>query len=36
MLARVLKMNTSDEIQAYMREQLTEAGLGRVIPSYHA
>jgi len=36
MLTQVLKMNTSEEIQTYMREQLTEAGLGRVMPSYHS
>lgn len=36
MLTQVLKMNTSDEILTYMREQLTEAGLGRVMPSYHS
>ena len=35
MLARVLRMDTAQEIQAYMREQLTEAGLGRVLPSHH-
>ena len=28
-LARVLKMNTSEEIQIYMRDQLQAAGLGR-------
>ncbi|MCZ6657747.1 MAG: phosphoenolpyruvate--protein phosphotransferase [Gammaproteobacteria bacterium] len=35
MLARVLKMETAEEIQRYMEDQLVEAGLGRVVPSYH-
>ena len=35
MLARVLRMDTAQEIQAYMRKQLTKAGLGRVLPSHH-
>ena len=35
MLARVLKMETADEIKRYMEGQLVEAGLGRVVPSYH-
>ena len=35
MLARVLKMDTAEEIQIYMRDQLQAAGLGRVMPSYH-
>ena len=36
MLARVLKMGTAEEIQSFMEAQLNEAGLGRVVPSYHA
>jgi phosphotransferase system enzyme I (PtsP) len=35
MLVRVLKMNTAQEVQSYMRAQLIKAGLGRVVPSYH-
>jgi phosphotransferase system enzyme I (PtsP) len=35
MLARVLRMTTADEVQSFMRAQLTRAGLGRVVPSYH-
>jgi phosphotransferase system, enzyme I, PtsP len=36
MLARVLRMNTAEEVQSFMRAQLVKAGLGRAIPSYHA
>ncbi|HEX7036765.1 MAG TPA: phosphoenolpyruvate--protein phosphotransferase [Pseudomonadales bacterium] len=35
MLARVLRMATAEEVQSFMRDQLTRAGLGRVMPSYH-
>ena len=35
MLARALQMDTAEEVQAFMREQLNEAGLGRVLPSHH-
>ena len=35
MLVRVLKMNTAEEVQSFMRAQLNKAGLGRVVPSYH-
>lgn len=35
MLARVLRMTTSEEVKSYMRAQLVKAGLGRVVPSYH-
>ena len=34
MLARVLKMGTAAEIQNFMYQQLTDAGLGRVLPSH--
>ena len=34
MLARVLRMETADEIQAFMAQELMEAGLGRVIPRH--
>jgi hypothetical protein len=36
MLARVLGMTTAQEVQSYMRAQLSRAGLGRVVPSYHS
>ncbi len=36
MLARVLRMTTAEEVQSFMRAQLRQAGLGRVVPSYHA
>jgi phosphotransferase system enzyme I (PtsP) len=36
MLVRVLKMNTAQEVQSFMRAQLIKAGLGRVVPSYHS
>ena len=35
MLARVLRMDTPEEVQAFMRHQLVEAGLGRVLPTHH-
>ncbi len=35
MLAKVLRMNTSEEVRAYMHQQLTDAGLGRVLPHHH-
>ncbi len=35
MLAKVLRMETAEEIQEFMRHQLVEAGLGRVVPSHH-
>jgi phosphotransferase system enzyme I (PtsP) len=35
MLVRVLRMNTAEEVQSFMRAQLIKAGLGRVVPSYH-
>jgi len=33
---RVLKMNTAEEVQSFMRAQLIRVGLERVVPSYHA
>ena len=36
MLARVLRMSSEAEVQNFMRNQLVKAGLGRVVPSYHA
>ena len=35
MLARVLSMDTPAEVQAFMRRQLIDAGLGRILPSHH-
>ncbi len=35
MLARVLRMNTAEEINAFMHKQLEEKGLGRVLPHHH-
>ncbi len=35
MLARVLRMDTHEEVQAFMHQQLIRAGLGRVLPSHH-
>lgn len=35
MLARVLRMDTPEEVQAFMRRQLVDAGLGRVLPTHH-
>ncbi len=36
MLAQVLKMQQTDEIHQFMREQLINAGLGRAVPGYRA
>lgn len=35
MLARVLRMDTAEEIVDFMHRQLIDAGLGRVVPSHH-
>ncbi len=35
MLARVLRMDTAEEVQTFMHRQLHKAGLGRVLPSHH-
>jgi len=35
MLARVLRMDTAEEVQAFMHRQLDEAGLSRVLPTHH-
>ncbi len=35
MLARVLRMDTPQEVQRFMRQQLLDAGLGRVLPTHH-
>jgi len=35
MLARVLKMDTAEEIGQFMKEQLVAAGLERVLPRHH-
>lgn len=35
MLARVLQMDTAEEVQVFMQQQFHEAGLGRVLPSHH-
>ena len=35
MLARVLRMDTAEEIEDFMMRQLVDAGLGRVVPSHH-
>ena len=35
MLAQVLRMDKAEEVQAFMHEQLNQAGLGRVLPSHH-
>ncbi len=35
MLARALRMDTAEEVQAFMHQQLNKAGLGRVLPSHH-
>ncbi|MCR9278025.1 MAG: phosphoenolpyruvate--protein phosphotransferase [Pseudomonadaceae bacterium] len=34
MLSEVLKMGTTAEVDRYVREQMTELGLGRVLPSH--
>jgi len=36
MLARVLRMDTAEEILDFMHQQLIEIGLGRVVPSHHS
>ena len=35
MLARALRQGTAAEVQSLMRAELLQAGLGRVVPSYH-
>lgn len=35
MLARVLRMDTAEQVQTFMHKQLNKAGLGRVLPSHH-
>jgi phosphotransferase system enzyme I (PtsP) len=35
MLAKVLRMDTSEEIVDFMHRQLIDVGLGRVVPSHH-
>ena len=35
MLAKVLRMQTAEEIQAFMIQALRAAGLGRVLPHHH-
>jgi phosphotransferase system enzyme I (PtsP) len=35
MLARTLRMDTPEEVQAFMRRQLIDTGLGRVLPTHH-
>ncbi|HEY5647216.1 MAG TPA: phosphoenolpyruvate--protein phosphotransferase, partial [Pseudomonadales bacterium] len=35
MLARALRMDTHEEVQAFMRQQLIKAGLGRALPGHH-
>ena len=35
MLARVLRMVSADEVREFMHKQLTDAGLGRVLPHHH-
>ncbi|MGI9327480.1 MAG: phosphoenolpyruvate--protein phosphotransferase [Pseudomonadales bacterium] len=35
MLAKVLRMHTAEEVVGFMRAQLIEAGLGRVLPHHH-
>lgn len=35
MLARTLRMDTPEEVQAFMRSQLIDTGLGRVLPTHH-
>lgn len=36
MLAKVLKMDTAEEVRQFMHQQLTDAGLGRVLPHHHS
>ena len=35
MLAKVLRMQSAGEVQNFMRQQLIDAGLGRVLPHHH-
>jgi len=35
MLAKVLRMHTAEEVRSFMHHQLTEKGLGRVLPHHH-
>ena len=35
MLAKVLRMQSAEEVSAFMHQQLTDAGLGRVLPHHH-
>ena len=35
MLAKVLRMETAEEIEDFMQRKLVEVGLGRVVPSHH-
>jgi hypothetical protein len=35
MLAKVLRMDTAEEILDFMHRQLIEVGLGRVVPRHH-
>jgi phosphotransferase system enzyme I (PtsP) len=35
MLARALRMDTAEEVQAFMYRELNDAGLGRVLPTRH-
>ena len=35
MLAKVLRMDSSEQIEAFMNQQLREAGLGKVLPHHH-
>jgi phosphotransferase system enzyme I (PtsP) len=35
-VARCLQMDTAEEINSYVHKELVDAGLGRVVPQYHA
>jgi phosphotransferase system enzyme I (PtsP) len=35
-VARCLRMDSADEINQYVHQELVDAGLGRVVPQYHA
>ena len=35
MLAKVLRMQSAEEVSLFMYQQLTDAGLGRVLPHHH-
>ena len=35
MLAKVLRMDSADEVRSYMHQQLADKGLGRVLPHHH-